>query len=117
MLQMIRNPALVRSGRDFSLESDSLVLTMPISTDAASPSLPRSICRELVLAILKELPETLMDESTLSKVIAPRRPCLSWLLTASPDVSFGCGSLNRSSEDVVQYPTHSGPETHRVPCH
>ncbi|KAF9447824.1 hypothetical protein P691DRAFT_670660 [Macrolepiota fuliginosa MF-IS2] len=36
--------------------------------DAISPSFPRSICRELILTVLRELPESLMDETTLPKL-------------------------------------------------
>ncbi|KXN85569.1 E3 ubiquitin-protein ligase listerin [Leucoagaricus sp. SymC.cos] len=49
VLEMIRNMALIK-------------------LDTISPSLPRSSCRELILSILYNLPESLMDESTMSKM-------------------------------------------------
>lgn len=39
-----------------------------VKLDSVSPSLPRSICRELVLTVLRELPESLMDASTLPQM-------------------------------------------------
>ncbi|KAJ3574319.1 hypothetical protein NP233_g1845 [Leucocoprinus birnbaumii] len=39
-----------------------------VKLDTVSPSLPRSLCRELVLTVLRELPESLMDADTLPQM-------------------------------------------------
>ncbi len=85
MMEMVRDLALTKLGlwasSSVSCAGRLMDDTSPISLgiDTVGPSLPRSICRELVLAILRHLPESLVDENTLARVIAswtaPRFHC------------------------------------------
>ena len=44
---------------------------MRLVADSKGISLPRSICRELVLSIVQDLPSSLVDHETLPKVHHP----------------------------------------------
>lgn len=112
VLQLIRDIALIKLGEYSSITP---FLYSHILLDTVSPSLARSTCRELVLTILKDLPESLMDESTLSKVSVCIEASPVQVQIARSDVSPGYRSLHRGSKAVVRYTALRGAKTNRVP--
>src|SRR6266550_5885177 len=112
ILKTVRDMAVVKLGMCFYSSREYEL----ISLDAAGTSVPRSICRELILAVLQDLPSSLMDVETLPKV------SMSSLISGnevhiSTDEPPTAGFIGRCPKNGVSSPKRSRKETYRTPRH
>lgn len=100
-----------------SLTRSNSVLTR-YSTELAKPSIPRSLCREAALSIVRTLPSSLINHNTLAEVC---KPPSTFSANSNPALySDGAPSfrpLDRRAEDGLRPPTGSSKEADRIPCH
>jgi hypothetical protein len=82
-------------------------------------SKPKSVCRELILEIVRDLPSGLVERDTLPKVrlVAPNYPISLTRSSLDPDVSSPHRLFAVSSEDVIPTSSHSCSETYGRPCY
>ena len=112
ILKTVRDMAVVKLGMLFycSLECELIVV------DAAGTSVPRSICRELILTVLQDLPSSLMEVETLPKVSMSSLVSENKVHT-STDESPTTRFIGRCPKNGVSSPKRSRKETYGAPRH
>ena len=111
ILKTVRDMAAVQLGM-FSTVARCYKL---IAADAAGTSVPRSVCRALILTVLQDLPTSLMDVETLPRVSVIHFFTGIELTPLSSDESPTPGYIDRCPKDGVSSPERCRKETYRTP--
>lgn len=102
-MTLVRDLVATKLGEPF-LPGDIGLLFMHSFPEIERASTPLSICRELAISILQNLPESLMDQDTLQKVsLFPRCHVQTYNILFPIDVPPGIRLLGPCSDDGIPH--------------